>query len=203
MAPPIDRRDPAARTLSRGRCFLYVLPWASHEDVLKLGFSRDPLQRLQALHPRWFDVFDLERAFLVETEAVRDARALELELRRALVAYNAPVPLTVQRAAAGHTEWYRGAFAQLAEAGRALAARGYVLHDPLRPWLRDALLARGDRLFSWTQAMLGPDELEWPAATTPGQRAVRDMLDACVALDIPLEPVLPEAVLRWHRQLRG
>lgn len=203
MTPPIDRRDPAARTLSRGRCFLYVLPWASHEDVLKLGFSRDPLQRLQALHPRWFDVFDLERAFLVETEAVRDARALELELRRALVAYNAPVPLTVQRAAAGHTEWYRGAFVQLAEAGRALAARGYVLHDPLRPWLRDALLARGDRLFSWTQAMLGPDELEWPAATTPGQRAVRDMLDACVALDIPLEPVLPEAVLRWHRQLRG
>ncbi len=203
MTPPIDRRDPAARTLSRGRCFLYVLPWASHEDVLKLGFSRDPLQRLQALHPRWFDVFDLERAFLVETEAVRDARALELELRRALVAYNAPVPLTVQRAAAGHTEWYRGAFVQLAEAGRALAARGYVLHDPLRPWLRDALLARGDRLFSWTQAMLELDELEWPAATTPGQRAVRDMLDACVALDIPLEPVLPEAVLRWHRQLGG
>ena len=66
MTPPIDRRDPASRTLSRGRCFLYVLPLASHEDVLKLGFSRDPLDRLQALHPRYFEVFDLERAFLVE-----------------------------------------------------------------------------------------------------------------------------------------
>ena len=203
MAPPIDRRDPAARTLSRGRCFLYVLPWASHEDVLKLGFSRDPLQRLQALHPRYFEVFDLERAFLVETESVRDARALELQLRRTLAAHNAPVPLTVRRAAAGHTEWYRGAFAQLADTGTALAARGYVLHDPLRPWLRAALLARADGLFSWTQAMLGADELEWPAATTPAQRAVRDVLDAYAALDIALAPVLPDAVLRWYRRLSG
>lgn len=203
MTPPIDRRDPASRTLSRGRCFLYVLPLASHEDVLKLGFSRDPLDRVQALHPRYFEVFDLERAFLVETEAVRDARALELELRRMLVAHNAPAPLTVRREAAGHTEWYRGAFAQLAEAGEALEARGYVLHDPLRAWLREALLARGDRLFSWTQAMLGPEELEWPVAVTPGQRAVRDVLDACAAFDIALEPMLPKAVSRWYRQLRG
>ena len=51
--------------------------------------------------------------------------------------------------------------------------------------------------------MLGPEELEWPAATTPGQRMVRDVLDACVALDIALEPVLPEAVWRWYRGLRG
>jgi hypothetical protein len=29
------------------------------------------------------------------------------------------------------------------------------------------------------------------------------MLDACVALDIPLEPVLPESVWRWYRLLRG
>ena len=203
MTPPIDRRDPTARTLSRGRCFLYVLSWASQEDVLKLGFSRDPLERLQALHPRYFEVFDLERAFLVEAEAVRDARGLELELRRVLVAHNAPAPLTVRREAAGHTEWYRGAFAQLAEARGALEARGYVLHDPLRPWLRQALLERGDLLFSWTQAMLSPEELEWHAATTPGQRAVRDVLDAYAAFDIALEPVLPEAVLRWHRQLRG
>lgn len=203
MTPPIDRRDPAARTLSRGRCYLYVLPWASPEDVLKLGFSRDPLERLQALHPRYFEVFDLDRALLVETESVRDARALELELRRRLVAHNAPAPLTIRRAAAGHTEWYRGAFEQLSETGRALSARGYRLHDPLRPWLRDALQSRSDRLFSWTQAMLGPDELDWPTATTTGQRAVRDVLDACAALDIALEPVLPEAVWRWYLRLRG
>ena len=198
MTPPIDRRDPASRTLSRGRCFLYVLPWASYEDVLKLGFSRDPLERMQSLHPRYFEVFDLDRAFLVETEAVGDARSLELSLRRMLVAHNAPAPLTVRRAAAGHTEWYRGAYAQLAETGRALLARGHVLHDPLRPWLRESLLARSDQLFSWTQAMLSPEELEWHGATTPGQRAVRDALDAFAACDIALEPVLPEAVWRWY-----
>ena len=116
VTPSTTPRMIASRTLSRGRCFLYVLPLASHEDVLKLGCSRDPLDRVQALHPRYFEVFDLERAFLVETEAVRDARALELELRRMLVAHNAPAPLTVRREAAGHTEWYRGAFAQLAGA---------------------------------------------------------------------------------------
>lgn len=203
MTPPIDRRDPASRTLSRGRCFLYVLPWASHEDVLKLGFSRDPLERVQSLHPRYFDVFDLDRAFLVETETVRDARSLELSLRRTLVAHNAPAPLTVRRAAAGHTEWYRGAYAQLVEAGRALSTRGHVLHDPLRPWLRQSLLARSDRLFSWTQAMLGPEELESQDATTPNQCVVRDVLDACAALNIALEPVLPEAVMAWYRGLRG
>jgi len=44
---PIDPRDPASLgTLSRGRCFLYVFPCA-YEDLLTLGFSRDPLQRLQ------------------------------------------------------------------------------------------------------------------------------------------------------------
>ena len=86
---PIDRRDPAARTQSRGRCHLYVLPCA-HEDLLKLGFSRDPLARLQQLHPRWFEFFDLDRAFAVETETVPDARKLELAQRRLLAEHNAP-----------------------------------------------------------------------------------------------------------------
>jgi hypothetical protein len=200
MSPPVDYRDPGHRTLSRGRCFLYVLPCA-WEDQLKLGFSREPLDRLQALHRRWFEVFDLDRAFLVEAETVGQARALELALRRQLVAHNAPAPLTVREAAGGHTEWYRGAGARLAQAGRELAARGHVLHVPARPWLRRALLARGDLLFSWTQAMLGSDELESAVAATPLARTVRDVLDAYAALDIELEPRLPEAVLRWHRQV--
>ena len=201
MAPPVDRRDPATRTLSRGRCFLYVLPCA-YEDLLKLGFSRDPLQRLQALHPRYFEVFDLDRAFLVETETVADARALELGLRRRLTAHNAPAPLIVRRAAAGHTEWYRGAYQTLADAGRELSSHGHVLHDPLRPWLRQALQARSDRLFSWAQAMLEVEDLH-AAAITPAQQLMRDLLDAHAALDIGLEPLLPEAVLHWHRRVHG
>ncbi len=184
--------------MSGGRCYVYMLPCA-YEDLLKLGFSRDPLARLQALHPRWFEAFDLDRAFLVETETVRDARALELELRRALVAHNASAPLVVRRQAGGHTEWYRGAYGRLSEAGRALSARGHVLHDPMRPWLRQALLARSDQLYSWTQALITAETFDLPADATPVQRSVRDMLDACTALDIDLEPLLPEAVWRWHR----
>ncbi len=60
MARRIDPREPGNRGPSRGRCYLYVLPCA-YEDLLKLGFSRDPLDRMQALHPRWFEFFDLDR----------------------------------------------------------------------------------------------------------------------------------------------
>jgi len=89
-------------------CFAYVFPCA-WEDHCKIGFSRDPLARIQQLHPRWFEVFDLERGLLVEGETQRDARDLELELRRPLAAHRAPPPLTVRVAAGGHTEWFRGA----------------------------------------------------------------------------------------------
>lgn len=197
--PPIDPRDPATqRTLSRGRSYLYVAPCA-YEDLLKLGFSRDPLERLQALHPRWFEWFDLERTLLVETETVADARALELALRREFVIHNAPAPLTVQREAAGHGEWYRGAYDQLARRVVQLMADGHRAHVPARTWLREALMARGELLYSWTQAALAMGELEPHGGATPVQGAVRNVLDAFRALDIPLEPCLPEDVLRWYR----
>jgi hypothetical protein len=198
---PIDRRDPVTQgTASRGRCYLYVLPCA-YEDLLKLGFSRDPLARMQQLHPRWFEFFDLDRALLVETETVRDARALELAQRRALAEHNAPMPLTVNEAAGGEREWYRGAYARLAEAARMLGEGGYVLHAPLRGFAREALLVRAPLLFSWTQALLTVEDLERPVVGTPVQRTVRDALDAYRALEIDLEPLLPAAVLRWHRAL--
>lgn len=200
VSPPTDRRDPVGRTPSRGRCYLYVMPCAC-EDQLKLGFSRNPLDRLQALHRRWFEVFDLDRAFIIETETVRDARALELSLRRQLVVHNASPPLTVRRGAGGHTEWYRGAYDALAAAAVALSQGGYVVHDPLRPWLRQALVERSELLYSWSGAMLSLEELEHPAdgIATENQRVVCDALDACLAFGIDLERMLPDPVLRWHR----
>lgn len=203
MTTRIDPRDPAAlRTLSWGRCFVYVVPCA-YEDHLKLGFSRDPLDRLQALHRRYFEVFDLDRAFLIETETVRDARALELALARSIALHNAPAPLTVRDEAAGHGEWYRGAYDQLAESAKALQAQGYSLHEPLHAWLRAALLGRRDLLYSWSLSMLTQEDLDAPVATTPAQRVVRDALDAYVAFGIELEPVLPVDVLGWHRAVTG
>jgi hypothetical protein len=183
------------------RCHLYVFPCA-YEDLLKLGFSRDPLTRMQQLHPRWFEFFDLERALAVETETERDARDLELHHRRLLEAHNAPMPLTVREAAGGAREWYRGAYAQLADSALALREAGNIVHAPLRPWLREALTRRADLLYAWTTAMLGPDDVDRPRIETPVQRTVRDALDAFDALDIPLAPHLPEAVLHWHRALR-
>jgi hypothetical protein len=120
------------------------------EDHCKLGFSRDPLSRLQALHRRWFELFDLDRGLLVETDTVREARDLELELGRPLVDHNAPAPLTVRREAAGHTEWYRGASALLEQAGDMLLRRGHVVHAPLRAWLQPELRRRSSRPMNWT-----------------------------------------------------
>ena len=198
MARRIDPREPGNRGPSRGRSYLYVLPCA-YEDILKLGFSRDPLGRMQALHPRWFEFFDLDRAFLVEAETVRDARDLELGMGRVIAEHNAPAPLVIRREAAGHTEWYRGAYDALATTAHALAAGGYAMHAPLRPWLRERLVERSDRLFSWTMAMLPPEVLEMRDPSSV--RRVLDMLDAFGSLNIELEPWLPPQVLDWYRSM--
>ena len=198
MARRIDPREPGNRGPSRGLSYLYVLPCA-YEDILKLGFSRDPLGRMQALHPRWFEFFDLDRAFLVEAETVRDARDLELGLGRVVAEHSAPAPLVIRREAAGHTEWYRGAYDALATTAHALAAGGYAMHAPLRPWLRERLVERSDRLFSWTMAMLPPEVLEMRDPSSV--RRVLDMLDAFGSLNIELEPWLPPQVLDWYRSM--
>ena len=197
MARRIDPRDPTGQGPSRGKCFVYVLPCA-YEDILKLGFSRDPLDRMQALHPRWFEFFELDQAFLIETETVRDARDVELGLAGVIAEHNAPAPLVIRREAAGHSEWYRGAHGILWRTAETLAAGGYILHAPIRPWLRKRLMERSDRLFSWTYAALGPDQVESPELT-PAQKLVRDRLDAFVALGLDIEPLLPPGIYAWHR----
>ena len=96
--------DSPTRPASAGRAFVYVFP-CRHEDILKLGFSRDPLLRMQTLHQRYFEFFDIERAFLIQTDMVRDARRIEREFGDAIVAHRAPAPRVVSNAAGGHTEW--------------------------------------------------------------------------------------------------
>lgn len=179
-----------------GRCFTYVFPCA-WEDFCKIGFSRDPLGRISSLHPRWFDFFDLHAGVLVETETIRDARDLELQLRRPLRAHRAPVPLTIRAAAGGQTEWFRGVAAPLAQHVAALAQVGYRVL-PLHGWLRAAALSRIDRLHDWADAQLTPDEYEGLAGATPAQRMLRDVLDGYTALDIDLAGRLPQAIARWY-----
>lgn len=81
-----------------GRVFTYVFPCA-WEDYAKIGFSRDPLGRISALHRRWFEFFDLDAGALVEAEGERDARDLELQLRSPFKAHRAPAPMTIQHKA--------------------------------------------------------------------------------------------------------
>jgi hypothetical protein len=185
---------------SFGFSWVYVFP-SVWEDHAKLGFSRDPLARIRQFHCRWFEFFDLDRGLLVEAETVRDARAIELRLRRALAEYNAPAPLTVREAAAGKTEWYRGAAGRLEDAARMLETGGHVLHAPLRPWMRKALLACSDQLYAWSHAQLSMAELEGEAGMTATQRLVRDMLDAHGALAIDAEGWVAPEVWRWYLEV--
>lgn len=182
-----------------GRCFVYVFP-CMWEDHCKIGFSRDPLGRLQSLHRRWFEFFDLDRALLVQAESVRDARDLELQLRGPLREHRAPAPLTVRVQAGGHTEWVRGAFDVLVHQAEALEQGGHQVHWNLRPWLGAVLTSRTDVLYSWTLAQLSVDELDGLAGHTGQQRLVRDMLDAHQALGVDLEQCLAPEIWRWFRR---
>ena len=204
--PDADRDDRPWRPAASGPSFVYVLPCLG-EDLLKLGMSRDPLDRLQTLHPRWFDFFDLDAARLVETDSVREARAIETRLRRSLRAHNAPAPLLVSATAGGHTEWFRGAQDALEREADALHAAGLRLHAPARPWLRDALAMRGSVLFHWSSRMLEAIDPDFAPAlssrpATVLERTLRDALDAHDAFSIDIEPLVPEAVLRWWREAR-
>jgi len=192
------------RGTSEGACHLYVLPCA-YEDLLKLGFSRQPLERMQALHPRFFEFFDLDRALLVDTETVRDARRLELELGHALAEYSAPAPLTVRVQAAGHTEWYRGAYPLLSQAVERLAANGHTVHAPLRTWVEMQMQTRAPALFSWGLSVLErvegePDHLDRLPMLHALRQQVLDVLDAHRALGITVSDHLPDALAQWYRR---
>lgn len=193
------------RPASVGRSFVYVFPCRG-EDILKLGFSRDPLDRLQSLHQRYFDFFDLDAAVLIETDTVREARAIELAQGRALKLHSAPAPLLVSRTAGGHTEWYRGALPALVAAAAAMEAQGYRVHRHVRGWLRERTAERAGVIHHWSLRMLEAIELEHSTGATPRlptrlEWTLRNALDACEAVGLPVATVAPQAVCRWYAHL--
>lgn len=200
-----EAESPIPRFASRGRAYVYVLP-CRDEDLLKVGFSRDPLQRLQTLHARFFGFFDLDRALLVATDSVRDARRIERRFIEAFAERRSPAPLVVPDAAAGYTEWYRGAYADAETMARAVCVdEGHTLHAPLRDWLRTVFGERSALLFAWSAKMLEAIEYERfnaPPSMTPSvlERALRDGLDCFDELGIDIEPLVPGPVFRWYRE---
>ncbi|MEO6798607.1 MAG: GIY-YIG nuclease family protein [Rhodanobacter sp.] len=192
------------RFAARGRTFVYLLP-CRDEDTLKVGFSRNPLQRLHALHGRYFHFFDLDRSLLVEVDRLRDARRIERLLINRFAEHRVPPPLMVRTAAAGHTEWFRGVASEADRLVRQLAAdEGLTLHAPLRIWLHDRFNEHADALYEYSLRLLEFIEYEQfnvPAGEQRGQAgaAMRHLLDACEALQLDLDKLVPQRVLTWYR----
>lgn len=193
---------------TRGRTFVYVLP-SLGEDLIKVGFTHDPIQRFRNFHPRFFALFDLEKALLVETRRLRDARRLERLLIERWPEHRASAPLLVAEAAGGHTEWFRGIGEELDAFVRRTAERyDYALHAPLSDWLRARFSERADQLYEWSQRVLAM--IEWQAANLPPEardpryaRALIDTLDACRVVGLALDTLLPSDVLAWYASGSG
>ncbi len=202
----MEEAAPYPRFLARGRAYAYVLP-CRFEDILKVGFTRDPLRRLHALHRRYFDFFDLDRALLIEVPRVREARAIERTLIVELSELRAPAPLVVRQVAGGHTEWYRGAEpAVQAALPRLLADSGGALHTPLRSWLRNEFAQFSDQLWQWSLMLMEAIEYETHNLPPEAQRGLpartlRHVLDSCVALGFDLTRLVPARVRDWHGSL--
>ena len=203
MTSRIESRDPSPRVPSRARAFVYVAS-CRDEDILKLGFSRDPLVRLRSLHPRYFAFFDLDRSFLIETDRVKDARAIERRLADRVAEHRAPSPLLVDRTAGGHTEWYRGAHAAIhSEAMRAIAELGHGYHASLRHWLRERLMRQSDMVYEWSSQMLRAIEIQRGTEPQDALRLEQTLgaaLDAYEHVGLTTDQLLSEDVLDWwHR----
>lgn len=191
------------RLAERGRTFVYVLP-CRDEDILKVGFTRDPLQRLHALHRRYFEFFDLHRALLLEVDQLRDARRIERLLISQFASHRAPPPLVVRQAAAGRTEWFRGVASSVDKLARETASgEGLILHAPLKSWLRDRFNEHSDRLYDLSLRMLDSIEYEQcnlSADAQTGRTAseLDHLLDVCTALDLDLAGLATPRVLSWY-----
>lgn len=188
---------------SRGRAYVYVLP-CRDEDLLKLGFSRDPFTRFHTLHRRFYEFFDLDRGLLIEVDRVADARRIERRFIGTWVQERAPAPLIVREAAAGYTEWYRGIYVQVTALAHDLAeGEGHTLHQPLRPWLRALLQERADWLYDGSARLFEQVQYErfHGDPRQPVQRALLDTLDMCQSIGLPLEQLLPHEVWQWYTAL--
>jgi T5orf172 domain len=193
------------RFASTGRTYVYVLPCRG-EDLLKVGFTRDPLQRFRTLHRRFYTFFDLEAALLIETEHLREGRRIERLFIERWPEHQAPAPLVIPHSAAGHTEWFRGIRAPVSDFANILAQRyGHEVHAPLRVWLAARFLERSDVLFDWSLRML--DFIEYQALnlsledqTSPYTEALGDALDACRSVRLDVDALVPDSVLSWYKK---
>ena len=181
------------------RAHVYVAPCAG-EDIAKIGFSRDPLQRLQTLHRRWFEFFDLADGFVVALDSVRDARRLERRLIGAATEHRANAPLTVSARAGGHSEWFRGAGGLLHAAADELIASGFAVGRPLRSAFAAPMRERAALLYEWSRQALHAID----AGDQRARQDLRDALDALGCFGLDVAACVDEDVLRtWRERVGG
>ena len=199
MSARIDLSIEFRRTQSVGPAMVYVLPHRG-EEFMKLGFSRDPLQRMQNLHPRYFEFFDIDRAILIETARVVEARRIESQFKSAAAEYRAPAPLDIRHEAGGETEWYRGAYALLKECAEIKEREDFKVHWRAGKWIASQLSVRRESLFEWSHAQLRA--LDAAGESSPfGKRiakALRDALDANRYFGIDSTNAVPRDVAEWY-----
>lgn len=169
-------------------CYLYVLPLVC-EDILKLGIARDPFVRALAFSRRYFEFFDLSRSVLVEYDSRKEAQARETALHRRMSDWNAVQPITVRTAAAGKTEWYRGAYDKLLEEIEHDEAQGRVVHRFALSWWQARLRIEREKLYEWITWISRDDVCPLPAQER--RQRLNDVLDSYAQLGVPLEDAIP------------
>lgn len=193
------------RSESKGRTYVYVLPCRG-EDLVKVGFSRDPLQRFHTLHRRFFNFFDLEAGLLIETEHLREARRIERLFIEKWSEHQAPAPMAIAKSAGGHTEWFRGIQDFVDDFAVRLATRyDHKVHVPLRTWMAERFLERSSVLYEWSMRLLDliADHAMYSSSETKTNIytiALRDALEACVAVGMDLPSLVPGTVLDWYER---
>lgn len=196
------------RFAARGKAYVYVLP-RQGEEMIKLGFSRDPFDRFRTLHPRFHAYFDLQQGLLIEVDTIREARRIERLLIERWPEHRASAPFDVSSHAGGHTEWFRGIDGEVVEFAQRIAQRyGYTVHAPLQAWLRTRMLDYLENLYDWAERL--HEAIEWQACNVPElsrdrryETALRETLDAFSAMGVDTTARIPDGAQRWYARQGG
>lgn len=191
-----DVPDPDAGTGCES-WFVYLLA-TTDWSAFKVGFSRNPFQRIYSFSRRYFESFDLSRSLLVQAGSAARARAVEAVLKAEFAANRAECPGWVAREAGGHTEWFSAVCLADAETrARALAGEAasvVSMFDFIRTEI--ARLSSPLESWAWQQAQY----LDQAAAAGIDRqmsislaRTLRDWMDACGYFGIRLFTDDPEA----------
>jgi hypothetical protein len=172
--------------------FVYVAP-ARFEDILKLGFSGSPCDRVRSFHERYFEYFDLDRGFILKALDEKDARRIERVLADTLCEHRSTAPLVIEINAGGFTEWYRGAYDKVRSTAVSLTTEGgYENIASLAMAMRAHLMNERDLLYERIEAALNTIAIIGNNSESRVLKTrLRAMLDAYAAFDIDINQFIP------------